>query len=72
MGFQVQKTLVCDRCGKSVPVANEAVPAIEFREKFPGWAMVCGERALCPDCVPGYDLLTARHKVELEDYISGK
>ena len=71
MGFVVQKSLVCDRCGASVPVRDDKVLSSEFGQMFPGWLQVDGNRALCPDCAPGYELLKARHKVETEDYIAG-
>lgn len=70
MGFRTQRTLVCDRCGASIPADDEVTASFEFSRKFPGWEQVAGDRALCPECAPGYDLLIARHKVELEDYIA--
>lgn len=69
MGLVTKKVLECDRCGASVPVP-EGAKAFDVADGMPGWARVSGDRFLCPDCSPGYDLLLARHKVELEDYIT--
>lgn len=71
MGLVTKKVLQCDRCGTSVPVAADAV-AFDVASGLDGWRRIDGDRFLCPDCSPGYDLLLARHKVELEDYIGGK
>lgn len=71
MGFVTTKTLVCDRCGYSVPATDKMLSSLDFKHDYPGWTQVGRDRALCPDCAPGYDLLLSRHKVELEDYIQG-
>ena len=47
MGFKTQRTLVCDRCGASIPVDDEVMGSLEFSRKFPGWEQVAGDRALC-------------------------
>lgn len=72
MGVNVSKSLVCDRCEKSVVVDEESFTLFELNATHPDWMRVSGDRVLCPDCVPGYELIQARHKVELEDYITGK
>ena len=63
---------MCDRCGASVPAKTEKATAFQMAQLFPGWVLADGSRALCPDCAPGYDLLKARHKVELENYLTGE
>ena len=45
MGFKTQRTLVCDRCGASIPVDDEVMGSLEFSRKFPGWEQVAGDRA---------------------------
>ncbi len=30
MGFRTQRTLVCDRCGASIPVDDEVTASFEF------------------------------------------
>lgn len=67
----VTKTmLVCDRCGSSVPVGDNAMP-LDVAEGLPGWTRVSGDRFLCPECSPGHELLVSRHRLELENYITG-
>lgn len=70
MGFEIKKFLTCDRCGASVRLDDAAEP-FDIPASCPGWQRIDGSRALCPDCAPGYALLQARHKVELEDYVQG-
>lgn len=70
MPIVTTKLLICDRCRKSIPVAEGTTPFDVMMEKN-GWTRVSGERFLCPDCSPGYETLCARHKVEEEDYITG-
>lgn len=69
MGLVTRTSLVCDRCGREVP-APAGTRAFDMEGAFPGWRRV-GDRALCPDCAPGYELLAARHRVEAEDYVTG-
>ena len=64
------KSLVCDRCGASVPIESDGFTLFELDKTHPDWRRISGDRLLCPDCSPGYELLEARHKVELEDYIA--
>lgn len=71
MGYVTRTELVCDRCGESVPSDSSPVLSFELPSRHPGWRMVGSDRALCPACAPGYDLLMARHRVEEEDYITG-
>lgn len=71
MALVTKKLLECDRCGASVEVPETSV-AFDVADGVPGWRRVDGERFLCPDCSPGYELLLARHRVELEDYIAKK
>lgn len=70
MGIVTKTIIQCDRCGSSVPVPSGSVP-FDVADGMDGWVRVSGDRFLCPECSPGYDLLRARHKVELEDYIAG-
>lgn len=63
--------MVCDRCGASKPV-DESTCMFDLRTPHEGWVRASGDRGLCPECAPGYDLLLARHKVELEDYFTEK
>lgn len=69
MGFETRSYLVCDRCGASVEVANGFDPGLSV-ECPDGWARADGGRFLCPACYPGYDLMKARHKVEVEAFMS--
>lgn len=71
MGLVTRKELVCDRCGKSVPASDGAV-AVGVAGEHPGWLRIGDNRFLCPDCAPGYELLVARHKVEIEGYVGGE
>jgi hypothetical protein len=78
MGLTSVQYVTCDRCGRSEQaggqlggVASGVVSQHEFGEACPGWRMVDGGRTLCPACADGYDLLLARHRVELEDYVTG-
>lgn len=50
---------------------DKMLSSLDFKHDYPGWTQVGRDRALCPDCAPGYDLLLSWHKVELEDYIQG-
>ena len=69
MGLVTKKALVCDRCGASVDVGEDF--DMGLRSSMPdGWKSLDRERVLCPECYPGYELLLARHKIELEDYVS--
>lgn len=69
MGLVTKKELVCDRCAASVEV-GESFHSLSMGELPDGWHRIDHDRVLCPECRPGYELLEARHKVELEDYIS--
>lgn len=71
MGLVTSKTLVCDRCGAHTPVSENS-SVFDVAESLDGWVRVGADRFLCPSCAPGYDLLVARHKVELDDYASGR
>ena len=31
-----------------------------------------GDVLLCPGCASGYDLMLARHKVEIDDFMNGR
>ena len=64
-----KRALVCDRCGASTEVA-EGFRSISMADLPEGRHRGGRDRVLCPECYPGYDLLKARHKVELEGYIS--
>ena len=72
MGFKTLRTLECDRCGASVPAEDAPLASFELAQKHPGWTPVQGDRHLCPKCSPGYEVLMARHRVQLEEYLSGK
>ena len=71
MGIEVQRHLVCDRCGASVALGGDQLASFELMDEYPGWHRVSERVFLCPDCAQGYELLLARHKVELDDYIKG-
>ena len=71
MGLVTTTKLVCDRCGASVALGKDRLTPFEIRDEHPDWHMVNEKIFLCPDCAQGYELLLARHKVELDDYIKG-
>lgn len=71
MGLVTKNILVCDRCGASVE-ACEGFTSLATGEMQDGWHRIDRERVLCPECFPGYELLKARHKVELEDYVANR
>lgn len=71
MGLITKRALVCDRCGETVEVGANFL-SLSTDEMPDGWCRIDRERVLCPECFPGYELLQARHKVELEDYIGSK
>lgn len=70
MGLETRKYLVCDRCGRSTEVDADATAYDATRDNA-GWERTDGDRVLCPDCAPGFDLLLARHKVEIDEYLRG-
>lgn len=71
MPLVTKKYLVCDRCGRSVEVAEALT--LSVTDRLPdGWERVDGERVLCPECYPAYELMRARHKVETEEFLSGE
>lgn len=74
MPFKRVQYAVCDRCGETTEIDGDRgpVPSFEMGSVLPGWRAVGGDRLLCPRCGEGYDLIVARHKVELEDFILGK
>lgn len=73
MGIVNTVSMVCDRCGKSIPVESDSFTMCDLRSgQYPGWISVSNSRILCPECSPGYDLLLAKHKVELENYITNE
>ena len=43
----------------------------DVADKHPGWTRV-RDRALCPECSPQYEVMVARHKVEIDDYLNGR
>lgn len=69
MGLVTKKVLVCDRCGASADV-EEGFHSISVDSLPDGWHGIGRDRVLCHECHPGYELFLARHKVEIEDYIS--
>ena len=69
MPLVTKKALVCDRCGATVEV-SDSFESMAVDEMPDGWRRIDCDRVLCPECHPGYELLRARHKVELEDYIA--
>lgn len=69
MPLVTKKSLVCDRCGASHEVSDGFDEGLS-RELPDGWKRIDRGRFLCPSCYPGYELMVARHKVELEDYIA--
>lgn len=62
--------LICDRCGIT-ELAQETDSLYDISRTHPGW-ISRQERAFCPKCANGLELIEARHKVEIEDYIAGK
>lgn len=70
MGLKKISVLECDRCHNSIEVEENAIP-FDVTHYHEGWLRVSGDRFLCPKCSEGYELLEARHRVELEDYIKG-
>lgn len=70
MPLVTKKMLVCDRCGASVSV-NDDSASFDIARAYPAWTRISGDRFLCPACSPGYELLISRHRVELDDYITG-
>ena len=71
MGLVTKRALVCDRCGETVEVGADFL-SLSAGEMPDGWHRIDQERVLCSECFPGYELLQARHKVELEDYVANK
>ena len=69
MGLVTRKSLVCDRCGAAIEV-SDGFESMAVEEMPDGWHRIDREPVLCPGCFPGYELLKARHKVELEGYIA--
>ena len=69
MGIDKKTFVICDRCGKSIEV-DDTVSLFDVSRSHEGWTRANADRILCPECSPGYELLLARHKVELEDYMS--
>lgn len=69
MGLVTKRALVCDRCVEPVEV-DEDFRSISMADLPEGRHRVGRDRVLCPECHHGHDLLEARHKVELEGYIS--
>lgn len=69
MGLVTKKALVCDRCGACIEV-GEGFHSLSLADLPDGWHAIDHDRVLCAECHPGFELLKARHKVELEDYIS--
>lgn len=70
MGIEKKAFLVCDRCGARVEIDAGSVVA-DVAGRHQGWTRV-GDKALCPECSPQYDVILARHKVEIDDYVNGK
>lgn len=70
MGIEKKEFLVCDRCGSRVEI-DEGCAMFDVAEGHPGWTHV-GDRALCPECSPQYEVMVARHKVEIDDYLNGR
>lgn len=71
MGLRKISILECDRCGESITVEPDAIP-FDVAHEHKGWTRLSQDRFLCPKCTEGYELIEARHKVELEDYIANK
>lgn len=71
MSLKKISILECDRCGESITVEDNAI-AYDVVDSHKGWKHISQDRFLCPKCAEGYELLEARHKVELEDYIANK
>ncbi|EGX70619.1 hypothetical protein [Collinsella tanakaei] len=71
MGLETKKILVCDRCGESVEVDGDAAE-FELARSLPDWIRLEGGRALCPRCRERYELILARHRVEIDDYLNGR
>ena len=71
MGIDRKTFMTCNRCGNKIEISEEEA-AIGLPGKREGWVLLDGNRALCPQCSPGYELLKARHLVEIDDYLSGR
>lgn len=70
MGIEKKTFLVCDRCEGRVEV-DDAFAMLDVANRHPGWIRV-GSMALCPECSPQYEVMIARHKVEVDDYVNGR
>ncbi len=71
MGIENKTVLVCDRCGCSVDVEEKS--CMFGVASWPeGWKSAGKDKALCPECSPHYELLLARHKVEIDNYLNGR
>lgn len=70
MGIEKKAFLVCDRCGGRIEV-DEGSVMFDVVDKHPGWTRV-RDRALCPECSPQYEVMVARHTVEIDDYLNGR
>lgn len=71
MGLVIKKVLVCDRCGESIEVEGDAAE-FELASSLPGWIRLEGGGALCPRCRERYELILARYRVEIDDYLNGR
>lgn len=70
-GFEKKTFLVCDRCGFAVEVA-ESDCMFDVADGHAGWARAGADKVLCPECAPHYEVMIARHKVEIDDYLNNR
>ena len=69
MGFEKKTFLVCDRCGFAVEV-SESDCMFDVTDRHAGWARAGADKVLCPECAPPYEVMIARHNVEIDDYLN--
>lgn len=74
MGLENAVRMECDRCGASKIVvgSSDVRWAIERSGSWREFEMPYGGRSiiLCPECAPRFEEIDARHRREIEAYVS--
>lgn len=72
MGLKTINILECDRCGTTKTLDVDRPVLYELSSYAPDWLRVVNDRVLCPSCKEDYELIEAKHKVELNDFFTQK